>query len=567
MIPAKPIDIPKGSREDEMFVALSSLPDDYYVFHSLMIISNTEGILRESETDFVIFHPEKGILCLEAKAGQVYCQNSVWYYGSGIPMKSGGPFRQADKNKWNLQNYFADKCMLDVWKKCKTLHAVWFPSISRTALNSIQFPADADKSITLTEESLANIERDIEKLFAIKLPSSVETTLSKVETKRILENILCPSFNLVPSMVSELGIKRNAFNRLLKEQINILNFLEEQPYAVINGAAGTGKTMIAIEKARRHSENGEKVLFLCFNNKLKKYCETNFPYDNVVYNTIDGFACGFCGTETADFSLLQEKLEHSYYNLSFPFKHIIIDEGQDFGQERIEEANIISTLETIVLSEEINGSFYLFYDKNQLVQGKEIPKYISDSDCKLTLYRNCRNTENIAITSMRPLGARAKPILFEGCVRGESPKIFISENSEKQKENIDNSLKLLAEKKIKDVVILTCKTEDNSVFSQYCVKGNYLYNGMKYLFTTCRKFKGLESDAIVLIDVTPKFLSGAENLNFYVGASRARFFLTVICQMSDEDCIKTLKELDKTVSTIKRPKKELAAKLNALLSK
>ena len=565
MIPEKPVDIPKGSREDEMFVSLSSLPDDYYVFHSFMLVTNTEGILRESETDFVVFHPAKGILCLEAKAGHVYCQNGTWYYGSGILMKHGGPFRQADMNKWKLQKYFEEKGMLNIWDKCKTIHAVWFPSVSRTELNSIQFPSEADKSITLTEESLGNIERDVERIFALDLPSSVVTTLSKGDVKRILENVLCPSFELVPSMVSELGIKRNAFNRLLKEQVNILNFLEEQPYAVINGAAGTGKTMIALEKARRHSEVGEKVLFLCFNRFLRDYCKANYPRDNVVYNTIDGFACSFCGTETADFLLLQDKLESAYYEGHFPFKHIIIDEGQDFGQDRIEEADIITTLETIVLSEEVNGSFYLFYDRNQLVQGKKIPRYISDSDCKLTLYRNCRNTENIAITSMRPLGSTSKPKMFAGCVRGESPKVYISENIDKQKVFLDNILKQLIENKIKDVVILTCKTEESSVFSQYCTDGKYPFDGLQFRFTTCRKFKGLEADAIILVDVTKKGLNKSENLNFYVGASRARFFLSVLCQMNDEDCVETLKEFDTKASTVKRPKKAFAAALNALL--
>ena len=565
MIPEKPVDIPEGSREDEMFVSLSSLPDDYYVFHSFMLVTNTEGILRESETDFVVFHPTKGILCLEAKAGHVYCQNGTWYYGSGILMKHGGPFRQADMNKWKLQKYFEEKGMLNIWDKCKTIHAVWFPSVSKTELNSIQFPSEADKSITLTEESLGNIERDVERIFALDLPSSVVTTLSKGDVKRILENVLCPSFDLVPSMVSELGIKRNAFNRLLKEQVNILNFLEEQPYAVINGAAGTGKTMIALEKARRHSEVGEKVLFLCFNRFLRDYCKANYPRDNVVYNTIDGFACSFCGTETADFLLLQDKLESAYYEGHFPFKHIIIDEGQDFGQDRIEEADIITTLETIVLSEEVNGSFYLFYDRNQLVQGKKIPRYISDSDCKLTLYRNCRNTENIAITSMRPLGSTSKPKMFAGCVRGESPKVYISETVDKQKVFLDKILKQLTEKKIKDVVILTCKTEESSVFWQYCTDGKYLLDGVQFRFTTCRKFKGLEADAIILVDVTKKVLSKSENLNFYVGASRARFFLSVLCQMNDEDCVETLKEFNTKASTVKRPKKAFAAALNALL--
>ena len=566
MIPEKPVEIPSGSREDEMFISLSTLPDEYYVFHSFMIVSNTEGIQRESETDFVLFHPQKGILCLEAKAGHVYCKEGTWYYGSGIMMKHGGPYRQADINKWKLQKLFEERGMLDIWGKCKTLHAVWFPSISKSSLNSISFPADSDRSITLTEDSLVHIERDIENIFSIELPNVIETTLSKKEAQRILDNILCPSFDLVPSMISELGIKRNAFNRLLKEQANILNFLEEQPYAVINGAAGTGKTMIALEKSRRHAEDGEKVLFLCFNRFLCEYFKTNYSHDNITYNTIDGFACSFCRTETADFQLLQDMLENSYYDGDFPYKHIVIDEGQDFGQERIEESEIINTLETIVLSTEINGSFYLFYDKNQLVQGKKIPMYISESDCKLTLYRNCRNTENIAITSMRPLGTNSIPKMFVGSVRGESPNIFISESQDKQIEYLNETLKKLADKKISDVVILTCKTEEHSILSTLCNNGKYLCNGLFYRFTTCRKFKGLEADAIILIDINSKTLSKSESLNFYVGASRARFFLSIICQMNDEECIEAIRAIDSNTTSTKRPKKALAAALNSLLS-
>ena len=323
--------------------------------------------------------------------------------------------------------------------------------------------------------------------------------------------------------------------------------------------------MIALEKARRHSEVGENVLFLCFNRFLRDYCKANYPRDNVVYNTIDGFACSFCGTETADFLLLQDKLESAYYEGHFPFKHIIIDEGQDFGQDRIEEADIITTLETIVLSEEVNGSFYLFYDRNQLVQGKKIPRYISDSDCKLTLYRNCRNTENIAITSMRPLGSTSKPKMFAGCVRGESPKVYIAENVDKHKVFLDSILKRLIEKKINDVVILTCKTEESSVFSQYCTDGKYPFDGLKFRFTTCRKFKGLEADNIILVDVNAGTFNAKEVLRFYVGASRAKVGLNIISTLDDDACIALLRShfdypADKPV---KNPSGKLAEMMNA----
>ena len=263
--------------------------------------------------------------------------------------------------------------------------------------------------------------------------------------------------------------------------------------------------------------------------------------------------------------MLQKKLKDAYREGRFPYKHVIIDEGQDFGQERIEESEIITTLERIVLSDKISGSFYLFYDKNQLVQGSQIPQYIINADCKLTLYKNCRNTENIAITSMRPLGDSNKLKMVAGCVRGESPKVFILENEEQSIDHLDNTLEQLREEGISDIVILTCKTEESSMISQYCLDGYYQCNSKLYRFTTCRKFKGLEADAIILIDVTKKALNKPENLNFYVGASRARFYLNVICQMSEKDCMEVLTELTGKAEKIKRPKKALAAALNMRL--
>ena len=166
MIPEKPIEISIGSREDEMFLALSKLPNEYYVFHSFVIVNTSDGIIHESETDFVIFHPQKGILCLEAKAGQINCDGGIWKYSSGITMKHGGPFKQADSNKWKLMKLFERKGLIGLWNKCKVLHAVWFPSVDRAYINTIAVPADADKNLILTSESMESTEHDIEKLFS-----------------------------------------------------------------------------------------------------------------------------------------------------------------------------------------------------------------------------------------------------------------------------------------------------------------------------------------------------------------------------------------------------------------
>ena len=65
--------------------------------------------MYESETDFVIFNPKKGILCVEAKAGNVKYEEGKWKYGSDILMSHDGPFHQASNNKWKLSKYIKEK--------------------------------------------------------------------------------------------------------------------------------------------------------------------------------------------------------------------------------------------------------------------------------------------------------------------------------------------------------------------------------------------------------------------------------------------------------------------------
>lgn len=559
MIPVVPRDYDELSLEGEMFSALSLLPDDYYVIHSFKSVFVEANILHESETDFVVFNPNKGILCLEAKAGNVKYSNGEWQYASGKIMKHGGPYNQAARNKWNLLGILQNSSLKELQRRIKFLHAVWFPSVKSTDLNSTHFPAEFDRNITMTMEALQNPQLYLDKIFDIELDNHIQTDLSESEVKRLIREIICPEFNIFPASSFDSDLKKITFHRLLKEQQGILNYLVEQKSAVINGAAGTGKTMIAIEKAYRHAKDGEKVLFLCYNAYLKDHLERDYYHKNIDYYTIAGFACKLCKTDSPDFSAANDQLIDMYVAQSFPYMHVIVDEGQDFGQDGIEEANILQTIHDIILYRDDIGSFYIFYDKLQLIQGHHIPQYISDADCKLTLYRNCRNTENIATTSLKPLTERI-PKLYEGAVEGSLARLHYRENNDAVALRVADIITGLDQEGIKDVVILTCDTEERSCLATYVKNGKY----KKKLFTTCRKFKGLEADAIVLIDIDVETFSAENVLRYYVGASRARIRLEMVTTMNDESCCYVLENYIHYTKKIKKPRRELALALNAL---
>lgn len=560
MIPDTPHVFDPASQEGLMFDALSKLPDDYYVFHSFRITSVTENTFYESETDFVIFNRKCGILCLEAKAGLVRYNAGYWYYSNGIPMHNGGPFNQASTNKYKLKHLIERSALSSLVPRCKMLHAVWFPSVTEGILKTMTLPSEADKKLVMTKEALENPEQYLDRIFSIELPNRVETDLSEYEEKKLIREIFCPQFNVFPTSSFDNDLKKIVFHRLLKEQTAVLNFLAEQKTAVINGAAGTGKTMIAIEKAQRHARCGEKVLFLCFNVNLKKFLEETYPHDNISYFTISGLACKMCSTREADFNKFKNVLEDIYLSETFPYQHVIIDEGQDFGMDEIAEADLLQQIKDIITdNESLNGSFYVFYDKLQLIQANHMPRFIEEADCKLRLYRNCRNTENIAITSLRPISER-KPILLEGCVKGAPAKIHFCSSDEVALSRIDEVISTLKEEGYKDIVILTSKTESSSILNGRTKDGIYRN---KYRFTSCRKFKGLEADAILLIDVDGETFNSENVLIYYVGTSRARLRLDIITELSDDDCRDILINVLNHTGIIRNPKRELASALNA----
>ena len=564
MIPNRPHAFAPASLEGIMFEGLEKLPDDYYVFHSLRISTVVNNTLYESETDFVVFNKKMGILCLEAKAGQVQYKNGNWLYGSGEPMHNGGPFNQASANKWKLIKYFESHRFVSILEKCKFLHAVWFPSITEEKVRTMILPTESDRALVMTQEALSDPEPYLKIIFATKLPGDKETNLSDNDFDRIMREILCPQFNVFPSVTFESDLKKIVFHRLLQEQSGILNFLSEQRTAVINGAAGTGKTMIAVEKAQRHAIAGSKVLFLCYNVQLKNYLSENYSHENIDYYTISGYACKLCNSTTPNYAKMQSKLEDMYVFGTFPYDHIVIDEGQDFGIEDVEEANIIETLKSIIIDTKPDtSSFYIFYDKLQQVQSAQIPKYIAESDCKLTLYRNCRNTENIATTSLAPITERS-PKLIDGCVKGAPAKLHFCVDNVAVQDKIDLLLESLKGQGVKDIVILTCKTEATSVLSGVVVNGVYR---SKYRFSTCRKFKGLEADAVILVDVDAETFTGNNILIYYVGTSRARLWLDIITTMDNEACTNVLQDVFERKGHIKNPQRDLAAAINAVPTK
>ena len=83
-----------------------------------------------------------------------------------------------------------------------------------------------------------------------------------------LKRLLRPSFDQVVATSVRIDRAEKTLLSLTEEQYDRLDELEDNPRCLFEGAAGTGKTLLAVEYARRMARAGDRVLLVCFNRLL-----------------------------------------------------------------------------------------------------------------------------------------------------------------------------------------------------------------------------------------------------------------------------------------------------------
>ena len=123
-------------------------------------------------------------------------------------------------------------------------------------------------------------------------------------------------------------------------------------------------------------------------------------------------------------------------------------------------------------------------------------------------------------------------------------------NVGKMIEFINREISALQSAGIDDIVILTCSSVTQSPLNEEVVDERW--RGSDVPFYSCRRFKGLEADAVILVDINSDLWDDAElsgdydsgdGLMFYTGASRAKHELRLVFDMSETESLAVLKKL------------------------
>ena len=603
MIPSEGGYFDPASKEKEMFDALSKLSDDYYVFHSYRLVKLIpEKGLNENEIDFLVFNPRYGCLFIECKNRTLRrIDNGQWQFldrskGTEKWCDMHDPFDQAFSGQHNLFSKLKEMYPEHIEKinRCKFMVAVWLPRYFKNQIDEATFGPNITKEIIMTREAMLYPEETRKQVLALmermnrvhlvcKYEEEViidsapgyQHALSTEDAMTLFKKVLCPTFRTIVNVKKDY---EDTYLELLEEQFVVLNFLAHQRTAAISGAGGTGKTLVAVHRASLLSEKGDRVLFLCYNHNLAVDLaqKNKSTLKNVDFYTLDSLACKKCGTtwDRVSYFDLKDVLETEILEGSFEYKHIIVDEGQDFGKRSETETNIKSDILEL-LSDYGSGtfghdgtSFFIFYDKNQLVNTKVLPVYLQNVDSKLTLYRNCRNTKNIAATAYSLLSSA--PIMHERAWDGEATSFVFYSDKEELENRLDNLIDILAKDPNSTRVIISCSDSLKASVLQDRITTevdgrSYAYKsrGRKTKLYTCPTFKGLEADDVIITDISNKSFE-TTNCDFYVAASRAKKRLFVLIDREKLDVAKVISERFPNAFPIPNKEKQLALAMHAL---
>lgn len=512
------------------------LQDDYHIFYRFRW-HNPELEKPIGEIDFVIAHPERGYICLEVKGGKCSYDPSTGIWKSKDKNKSihtiDNPFEQA---------LIASKAVLQMIKDklcCYIPHsyAVIFPDCNFDINDqNKKIRSDICAWQILDQRALFNLNNSVNNLFsnAFKKGCSRQNGMKIIyEIKRLHSGEKLESKGDLSSLMSNIDQRMVA---LTAEQMRVISGLDDNNRVLITGCAGSGKTMIALHKAKMLSEHGLKVLLICMNRPLGGYLHREGnrhsspfiagPFLELAIAWLRKASVPFRRAETDDFykcllpTLVCDYLEY----IPHDFDAIIVDEGQDFSES---QWMVIEML----LKDSKNSRFYIFADTNQNIFDGNVnfPKDMF----KFNLTQNIRNTNQIyqAVSSCCRLDTNIKSSGIDG------PEVRLDKYQDEYEmiEKIENFLEEMITNGIKpsEIVLLGTRSQENTLLKHNMKIGPFTLvgkrTGSKDLLTmTVRRFKGLESKVVVLCELYENVMKPNEIL--YVGMTRTTGLLYILAQ-------------------------------------
>lgn len=260
-----------GSNRAEPLVykALSKLDDQFTIIHSLPWITSAVRTIDPSyaptgEIDFIILHPQMGILVIEVKGGEfAYDRHRFVYIKTKQEFDPIGQIRKGT---------FALSKLIQKTGIPTTVGYAWiFPDVvmQNRAVPPALIDVPNDERLFIDYRETDKIcERVIEIMRYWR--SSLRTQpLSTDQIQKIVDAI-CPQEDYTPSWDDRIEKDNRTWLTLNSQQRWNLNRFLDDDRTVVTGRPGTGKTVLAMAAARIYAGQGKSVLILFFNSRISE---------------------------------------------------------------------------------------------------------------------------------------------------------------------------------------------------------------------------------------------------------------------------------------------------------
>ncbi|MBY3495635.1 NERD domain-containing protein [Rhizobium laguerreae] len=542
--PIVPAEMEHGSEADFARALQAGLGPGFVVMHSLPWVNPARDDIgapaREGEADFVVLHRMHGILIVEVKGGEITLKGRKWYRWKKQAMEEiKDPVRQARRSLWTFRNRIGSICGQSLADKAMVAVAVGFPH----CVFKDEPPAHLPAGAILTLDDMDAIEPAILRAFKA---GGQQAELTPTEFDAIIK-LLAPEFRVYEPL--KVGVDANAalLKRLTSQQLSVLQGFEAHPRAVIDGVAGSGKTLFAMQRALSFAKAGRRVLFTCFNVELAKWVREEIA-DSLVENggkievaNFHRLAADLCRNAGIDFvvnqdqpaiwwdqfapDLLAEAAMHLFKS-DPPYDAVVVDEAQDFSPNWWDALEYLYTPDAAI---------WAFWDKAQSLRRDPVDPPI-DGAVRFALDTNCRNTRRIAVCASTAADVPSKP--FEFSPLGRPPRVLVPSAPGALSGLVQQELRsLLSEHRLqpKQIAVLSPAQRQFSPLSQVAEVGGVPFisdagswrANVGILFSTARSFKGLEADVIMLCGFAN--LSDLFTISdLYVALTRARSHLIIV---------------------------------------
>ena len=519
---------------------LEQLSDEYVVYHSVdWVMAPRPGSSlthpEQGEADFVIAHPEDGVLALEVKGGTLRYDPSTrrWSQSghSGEHPLQKDPFTQVTGEIRSLMKILERQPGYERWKPSFG-HGLAFPD------GTYDTPAHpgAPVEIVIDRDDLHRLADRVREVMAYWRRPDRSFGAEGIDA---LALALGFRVEVRTPLKLEFDEDDRKIVELTNEQAWILSYVLHRRRAAVTGPAGCGKTLLAIDVAKRLAEGGARTLLTCFNKGLAEYLRASTE-DAQGSLTVANFhtLCTQLASEAGlpipkaepadDRTFFEERLpellEEAARALGPRFDAIVVDEAQDFRDWWWPAL--------LALQEDPDdGTLYVFADDHQnLYGGGGLP--MRPEDLVPPLPANLRNTQRIHEFVTVHFDADSRPTAKGP--PGRPVEVLDYRDEDDLARLLGVVLTNLTEQEhvpLDEIVVLTPGGRDRSVLWRRREFGSFRLSDRvepgSVLWSSVHAFKGLERPVVILAELSEGH-SGEIDTFVYVGGSRARHHLIVL---------------------------------------